>query len=162
MISVYAATTPLTNCSLAAVGRRMCSIFIAWVIYTDFFSPGIFMMRAHQISSWELRPTLSLATPRTFLLSTVTQNNISHFFCGATVHFFVHFTVQVPGRRGIWAELQWLQQRGFCQVFEEAAARRWEDHCGAGQSCRGCKIMTMMNDNVPAFTVSYPIKLPVL
>lgn len=39
MISVYAATTPLTNCSLAAVGRRMWSIFIAWVIYADFFSP---------------------------------------------------------------------------------------------------------------------------
>lgn len=44
---------------------------------------------------------------------------------------------QVPGRRGVRAELQRPHQRRVRQVSEEAPPRRREDHRGAGQSRRG-------------------------
>lgn len=62
--------------------------------------------------------------------------------------------VQVPRRRGLRAELQWLHQRCVCQVFEETTARRWEDHRGARQSRRGWETnINMIYENI-TYTVA--------
>lgn len=139
LILVSVANTSFKICYLTVVTavNWASSLLYEKLIQDPLLHPGIFMMRALQTSSSESQPTLSLATPRRCLLGAWHLP----IFCSVEQKYsFFLFAVQVPGRRGLWAELQRLHQRGFCQVLEEKAAWWWEDYCAAGQSCRGWKI----------------------